>query len=151
MTKTEFYRVQREVQAMRQVNHPNICKTYATLLDTNFGTLNSLIVMEKIEGGDLFEHIERKGKLNRPWRETELTRHFVALINAFAELQHCGIVHSDIKPQNIVLTPQGDAKVIDFGISLISYSEYFATTSTFKVGGTVPYFPLYSSKLISTS
>lgn len=49
-------------------------------------------------------------------------------------------MHSDIKPQNLVMTPLGDLKVIDFGISLIGYSEYFATTQLLKVGGTVPYF-----------
>ena len=136
----EFNQVQREALTMCQVNHPNICKVYTTLLDNRNGQLNNLIVMEKCEGSDLGKEIEARAKKGQFWTEQELWCHFTALLSAFKEIQSKHIVHSDVKPQNIVMTPERVAKVIDFGISLQSYTEFFANTQTYKVGGTVPYF-----------
>lgn len=139
-TQAEYNEVQKEGATMCMISHPNICKIYANLFDTTHGTLNNLIVMEKIEGGDLSVHIQRHAVQGRPWPENELTRHFYALLSAFAELETRGIAHSDIKPQNIVLAPSGDMKVIDFGISLVDAREFFITAKTLQVGGTIPYF-----------
>jgi len=139
-TPDEFNQVQREALAMCQLSHPNICKAYTSLLDSRHGRLNNLLVMEKCEGWDLYREVKKRAKKEDPWPEEELLSHFNSMISAFSHMQSKKIAHSDIKPQNMVITPNFEIKVIDFGISLQGYMDFFTETSTFKVGGTVPYF-----------
>ena len=136
----EFNRVQREALAMFQLSHPNVCKIYASLLDCRKERLDNLLVMEKCEGLDLGQEISKRAKLGFFWEETQLWNYFLQLIDVFQEMQLKNIVHSDIKPQNLMLGPSSTIKVIDFGISLQGYSEFFKSSAGFRLGGTLPYF-----------
>ena len=97
-----------EAQAVAMLSHPNIVSVY----DVSRGE-TEYIVMELIEGITLKQYMERRGKLN--WRES---LHFI--IQIMRGLQHAhsrGIIHRDIKPQNIMVLRDGSVKIADFGIA----------------------------------
>ncbi len=105
-------RFKNESKAIAVLSHPNIVKVY----DVSFGDKIQYIVMEYIEGITLKEYIEQQKVVN--WKEAV---HFVSQI--LLALQHAhdkGIVHRDIKPQNIMLLQDGTIKVADFGIARFS-------------------------------
>ena len=107
-------RFKNESKAIAVLSHPNIVKVY----DVSYGETLQYIVMEYIEGITLKEYIENK---TFSWKEAV---HFVTQI--LRALQHAhdkGIVHRDIKPQNIMLIQNGNIKVTDFGIARFSRSE----------------------------
>ena len=111
------------------LSHPNIVKVY----DVSFGDRLQYIVMEYVEGITLKEYIEQQKVIN--WKEAV---HFVTQI--LRALQHAhdkGIVHRDIKPQNIMLLQNGNIKVTDFGIARFSRSE--TRTMTESAIGSVHY------------
>ena len=137
----EFNRVQREALALSQLSHPNICKVYGTLLEIRNNKFKNLIVLENCEGICLRLEIEARAKTGMKFfTEEEVWRTITDLVNAFAHIETKNIVHSDVKPDNLVLAQDGLVKVIDFGISLHGNAELFGTTKTLKVGGTIPYF-----------
>lgn len=108
-------RFKNESKAIAVLSHPNIVKVY----DVSFGDRLQYIVMEYVEGITLKEYIEQQKVIN--WKEAV---HFVTQI--LRALQHAhdkGIVHRDIKPQNIMLLQNGNIKVTDFGIARFSRSE----------------------------
>ena len=108
-------RFKNESKAIAVLSHPNIVKVY----DVSFGDRLQYIVMEYVEGITLKEYIEQQMIIN--WKETV---HFVSQI--LLALQHAhdkGIVHRDIKPQNIMLLQDGTIKVTDFGIARFSRSD----------------------------
>lgn len=107
-------RFKNESKAIAVLSHPNIVKVY----DVSYGETLQYIVMEYIDGITLKEYIENK---TFSWKEAV---HFVTQI--LRALQHAhdkGIVHRDIKPQNIMLIQNGNIKVTDFGIARFSRSE----------------------------
>ena len=111
------------------LSHPNIVKVY----DVSFGDRLQYIVMEYIEGITLKEYIEQQKVIN--WKEAV---HFVTQI--LKALQHAhdkGIVHRDIKPQNIMLLQDGTIKVSDFGIARFSRGD--TRTMTESAIGSVHY------------
>ncbi|MBR5496251.1 MAG: Stk1 family PASTA domain-containing Ser/Thr kinase [Oscillospiraceae bacterium] len=130
MTSDELVRSFRnESKAIALLDHPNIVK----VKDVNFGDRIQYIVMEHIEGITLKECIERKGKLG--WKETV---HFVSqVLHALKHAHEKGIVHRDIKPQNIMLLQNGQIKVMDFGIA--RFSRDAAKTIADKAIGSVHY------------
>ena len=104
-------RFKNESKAIAILSHPNIVK----VLDVSFGEHIQYIVMEYIDGITLKEYIDRQSVT---WKEAV---HFTVQI--LAALQHAhdkGIVHRDIKPQNIMLLADGTIKVTDFGIARFS-------------------------------
>ena len=124
-------RFKNESKAIAILSHPNIVKVY----DVSFGERLQYIVMEYIDGITLKEYIDQQKDIK--WKEAV---HFVVQI--LRALQHAhdkGIVHRDIKPQNIMLLPDGTIKVTDFGIARFSRSELHATGSTDKAIGSVHY------------
>ncbi len=129
-TNDEFLRrFKNESKAISLLSHPNIIKIY----DVSFGDLIQYIVMEYIEGITLKEHIERSGSLS--WRDA-----LYFTIQILRGLQHAhdrGIVHRDVKPQNIMLLPDGTIKVTDFGIARFARNEQ--KTITDKAIGSVHY------------
>ncbi|HIW54392.1 MAG TPA: Stk1 family PASTA domain-containing Ser/Thr kinase [Candidatus Ruthenibacterium merdigallinarum] len=123
-------RFKNEAKAVSLLNHPNITKVY----DVGVSDDMWYIVMEYIEGITLKEYMEYRGKA-LTYKET---LHFV--MQVLAALQHAhekGIVHRDIKPQNIMLLADGTIKVMDFGIARFSRSE--SNTMTDKAIGSVHY------------
>ena len=122
-------RFKNESKAIAVLSHPNIVKVY----DVSFGDRLQYIVMEYVEGITLKEYIEQQKVIN--WKEAV---HFVTQI--LRALQHAhdkGIVHRDIKPQNIMLLQNGNIKVTDFGIARFSRSE--TRTMTESAIGSVHY------------
>lgn len=115
-------RFKNESKAIAVLSHPNIVKVY----DVSYGDKLQYIVMEYVEGITLKEYIEQQGVIS--WKETV---HFTTQI--LRALQHAhdkGIVHRDIKPQNIMLLENGTIKVTDFGIARFSRSETRTMTDT---------------------
>ncbi len=122
-------RFKNESKAIAMLSHPNIVKVY----DVSFGDLIQYIVMEYIEGITLKEFIEREGSLR--WKDAV---HFTVQI--LKGLQHAhdkGIVHRDVKPQNIMVFSDGTIKVTDFGIARFARSDQ--RTITDKAIGSVHY------------
>lgn len=121
LTNDEFKRrFKNESKAIAVLSHPNIVRVY----NVSFGDRLQYIVMEYVDGITLKEYIEQQGAIN--WKETV---HFVGQI--LAALQHAhdkGIVHQDIKPQNIMLLQDGTIKVTDFGIARFSRTENTSTS-----------------------
>ena len=109
-------RFKNESKAISILNHPNIVKVY----DVSVTDKLQYIVMEYIDGITLKEYLNKRGG-RLTWRESV---HFVEQI--LYALQHAhenGVVHRDVKPQNIMLLPDGSLKMMDFGIARISRAE----------------------------
>ena len=109
-------RFKNESKAISLLNHPNIVKVY----DVSVSDHLQYIVMEYVDGMTLREYLnERGGKLTS--RETV---HFISQILKALEHAHAnGVVHRDIKPQNIMLLDNGQLRMMDFGIARISRAE----------------------------
>ncbi len=130
LSNEEFKRrFKNESKAIAVLSHPNIVRVY----NVSFGDRIQYIVMEYVDGITLKEYIEQQGVIN--WKEAV---HFVGQI--LAALQHAhdkGIVHQDIKPQNILLLQDGTIKVTDFGIARFSRAD--SNTTSEKAIGSVHY------------
>ncbi len=122
-------RFKNEAKAIAVLSHPNIVKVY----DVSFGDRLQYIVMEYIEGITLKEYIEQQKVVN--WKEAV---HFVnQILKALQHAHDKGIVHRDIKPQNIILLQDGTIKVSDFGIARFSRGD--TRTMTESAIGSVHY------------
>ena len=132
LSNEEFVRrFRNESKAIAILNHPNIVK----VLDVGFGERLQYIVMEYIDGITLKEYLDQRKDIR--WKEAV---HFTSQI--LRALQHAhdkGIVHRDIKPQNIMLLSDGTIKVTDFGIARLTRSEMQATAVGNKAIGSVHY------------
>ena len=101
-----------ESQAVAMLSHPNIVSVY----DVSKGGGLEYIVMELIDGITLKQYMERRGQLN--WREA---LHFITqVMRALSHAHSRGIIHRDIKPQNIMILRDGSVKVADFGIACLT-------------------------------
>ncbi len=109
-------RFKNESKAISLLNHPNIVKVYDVSVNDDL----QYIVMEYVDGMTLREYLnERGGRLTS--RETV---HFISQILKALEHAHAnGVVHRDIKPQNIMLLDNGQLRMMDFGIARISRAE----------------------------
>lgn len=122
-------RFKNESKAIAVLSHPNIVKVY----DVSFTERVQFIVMELVDGITLKEYIEQQHILT--WKECV---HFtIQVLRALSHAHDRGIVHRDIKPQNIMLLPDGTIKVMDFGIARFARSE--TRTMTDKALGSVHY------------
>ena len=98
-----------EAELMAMLSHPNIVKIYDTCLEGDY----RYFVMEYIEGITLKKHILGKGALD----VDEILFLSRQILSALSAIHEKGIVHSDIKPQNVVVLPDGHVCLMDFGIS----------------------------------
>ena len=117
-----------ESQAVAQLSHPNIVSVY----DVSRGGDTEYIVMELIDGITLKQYMEKRGQLN--WRES---LHFITqIMRGLSHAHSRGIIHRDIKSQNIMVLRDGSVKVADFGIACLADS---AQTMTQEALGSVHY------------
>ena len=105
-------RFRREMRAVALLSHPNLVQAH----DAERAGALHFLVMEFIEGTDLAALVEQQGPLPVP-RACDYVRQ-AAL--GLAHAHEHGLVHRDIKPQNLMLTPQGEIKVLDFGLASIA-------------------------------
>ncbi|MCL1829017.1 MAG: Stk1 family PASTA domain-containing Ser/Thr kinase [Oscillospiraceae bacterium] len=121
-------RFESESHAVAQLSHPNIVSVY----DVSSSDDTEYIVMELIDGITLKQYMKKKGALS--WKET---LHFsIQIAKALSHAHEKGIVHRDIKPQNIMLLKDGAIKVADFGIA---YLENEQSEESYETIGSVHY------------
>ena len=117
-----------ESLAVAQLSHANVVSVY----DVSRSGDTEYIVMELVDGITLKQYMERRGKMD--WREA---LHFITqIMRALSHAHSRGIIHRDIKPQNIMVLRDGSVKVADFGIACLADS---AQTLTQEALGSVHY------------
>ncbi|MCR5306855.1 MAG: Stk1 family PASTA domain-containing Ser/Thr kinase [Oscillospiraceae bacterium] len=122
-------RFRNESKAIAVLSHPNIVKVF----DVGFSDRIQFIVMEYIDGFTLNEYMEQEGQLD--WRDA--VHYILQILRALQHAHSKGIVHRDIKPQNIMMLQDGTIKVMDFGIAKFARED--GKTGTDKAIGTVHY------------
>src|SRR3978361_177836 len=128
-------RFRREAQASASLNHPAIVAVYDTGEDRTASGATPYIVMEYVEGETLRDVLRRERRPS-PERAMSLTADICAALD-FSHRN--GIVHRDVKPGNVMITPQGTVKVMDFGIARAVSDSAATMTSTAAVIGTAQY------------
>ena len=132
-------RLFREAQAAATLDHPNICAIHEVGEEGD----SSFIVMQYVEGNTLSNAIK-----NNPLPPEEIVDIGIQTAAALAEAHSHGIIHRDIKPQNMIVTPRGQVKVLDFGLAkIVPADQSLQTTSptdsrltdTGEIVGTVGY------------
>ena len=127
-------RFRKEALALAKLNHPNIGTVY------DFDTQNDVdfLVMEFIPGETLGQRIAKGSLPDKEWIAISLQ-----IAAALEEAHEHGIVHQDLKPGNIMVTPKGQAKVLDFGLARLldadAAGEVTATLTQTDGAGTLPY------------
>ncbi|MFI5046871.1 MAG: Stk1 family PASTA domain-containing Ser/Thr kinase [Acidimicrobiia bacterium] len=127
---TAVERFRREAQAVARLNHPNIVAVYDWGEDDD----TAFIVMEYVDGQTLREVLYDRGWLT----PLEAASVGAEIADALAFAHRHGVVHRDVKPGNVLITPEGEVKVTDFGIARADSSD--ALTRTGAVMGTATYF-----------
>ena len=127
---TNVERFRREAQAAAGLNHPHIVAVY----DWGEEDDTSFIVMEYVPGQTLREIMQTYGRLS----PMDAARIAAEIADALSFAHAHGVVHRDVKPGNVLITPQGQVKVTDFGIARAETSE--PLTKTGAVLGTATYF-----------
>ena len=122
----------RESQAAASMSHPNIVNIYDVGKEGNI----HYIVMELIEGRALSDYIKEQGPM--PYPKVIAISKQIASALAFAHKNH--IIHRDVKPHNIMMTPNGTAKITDFGIAKAVNNATIVESNTEGIIGSVHYF-----------
>ena len=131
-------RFRREAQSAASLNHPAIVSVYDTgeeMSTDGSNVAQPYIVMEYVAGRTLRD-ILREGRKILPERALEITSGVLAALDYS---HRAGIIHRDIKPGNVMLTPSGDVKVMDFGIARAVSDASSTMTQTAAVVGTAQY------------
>src|SRR5580658_1732777 len=102
-----------EAKAASALNHPNI----VTIFDIGSENGIDFLVMELVPGKSLDQLIPRTGM-----RLSEILRAAVQIADAFSQAHAAGIVHRDLKPANVMLTPESQVKILDFGLAKLTQS-----------------------------
>ncbi|WP_153505736.1 Stk1 family PASTA domain-containing Ser/Thr kinase [Cumulibacter manganitolerans] len=128
-------RFRREAQSAASLNHPAIVSVYDTGTDPTTDPPTPYIVMEFVEGQTLRELLRTEGTLEAP----QAMRITAEICGALDFSHRNGIVHRDVKPGNVMITPAGRVKVMDFGIARAVSDTAATMTATAAVVGTAQY------------
>lgn len=128
-------RLRAEALAAASLDHPYICKIYE-LLETSSATI---VVMEFVDGETLGDILDRRVP---PLLDT--LRYGSEIAEGLANAHARGIVHRDVKPSNVMVTPHGHIKLLDFGIARVN-NELALTQSGLTLPGNIPGTPQYMS------
>ena len=123
-------RFKREAEACRRLNHPNV----VNMIDSGVVGGIAFIAFEYVDGETLKERIIRKGRLE----QEEAVHCALQILSALSHAHLRGIIHRDVKPQNVLVSKTGQLKISDFGIAGIADTQ--TLTSDGNVMGSVHYF-----------
>ena len=130
-------RFREEARTASALNHPNICTIYEVAEEQG----EMFIAMEFVEGRPLSESI-RDGRMST----SSVVRYARQIAGALEHAHARGVIHRDLKPLNIVITPEGDAKILDFGLAkrtdpndVTRKTLQAVTATTVGLAGTMPY------------
>jgi serine/threonine-protein kinase len=104
-------RFQREMELSRRVQHANIART----IDSGIEDGAHYMVMEYVAGDSLYNIV--KSEYGGPLGVADAARYFVCVLDGLSAAHNAGLVHRDIKPSNLMVTPAGDAKILDLGVA----------------------------------
>lgn len=110
----------REIELIRKLNHPNICRLYDTIITDEA----IYMITEVVPGGELFDYVSQKDHLG----EDESRNIMRQLVKATEYMHRSGIVHRDLKMENILLNSDGTVKIIDMGLG-----NFFDATGKHKL------------------
>ncbi len=125
-------RFRREMELSQRCSHPNLARTLAV---GNDGDVH-FMVMEYIPGESLYDMV--KSETAGPLRVPDAARLFLKLVDGLEAAHRSGLIHRDIKPSNIMITPQGDVKLLDMGLARALDDETGLTRAN-TVLGTIDY------------
>ncbi len=128
---TLLQRFLREAKSAEALEHPNIAAIY----DRGNDQGRHYLVLELVAGGDLQERVKAEG----PLPLTQATRVIRAVAEGLKYASGQGVIHRDIKPANLLLTPDGEVKIIDLGLALQADNEDERVTRDGTTVGTVDY------------
>ena len=123
-------RFKREAEVNKKLNHPNVVNS----IDSGFVSGVSYIALEYVDGQTLKDHIAENGKMD----QEEAVHCALSILAALSHAHQRGIVHRDVKSQNILITRNGQVKISDFGIAGLADTK--TLTSDGNVMGSVHYF-----------
>ena len=126
-------RAEREAKLAAKLNHSNVVAVFDLVEETSDGQSHQWLVMEYVEGTDLAELIRQRGRLSPDDAAPILAQ----VAGALAAAHGAGIVHRDVKPSNILVAPDGQVKLSDFGIARTSSDP--SLTQTGLVTGSPAY------------
>lgn len=115
------YGIEREIIIMKLISHPNIMGLYDVWENDN----ELYLVLEYVQGGELFEFIINNGKLS----EHEAIKYFKMIINGVSYCHKFNICHRDLKPENILMDKDGIIKIADFGMAALETNQRLLETS----------------------
>ena len=104
--------IKEEIKTISSLDHPNIVRYYETYINDDYVYL----VMEHIGGGDLFDKITSSE--NGVFTEDMAAHYMKKLLSAVNHMHSKGIIHRDIKAENIMISKEDEIKIIDFGLSM---------------------------------
>ncbi|QDV37197.1 serine/threonine-protein kinase [Tautonia plasticadhaerens] len=127
-------RFYREMELSRRVRHPNLTRTLevGSVGDAHY------MVMEYVPGDSLYNLVKGIHGGSGPLRFDEAARYFIRALAGLHAAHQAGLVHRDVKPSNLMVTPEGDAKLLDLGLAK-SMHEESALTHPNAVVGTLDY------------
>ncbi len=127
-----------EAKAVASLDHPGICPVYDAGVDTEG---RAFMVMQYVQGETLAAQLKRG-----PLAAGEALRLCTQIAEALSAAHRTGVVHRDLKPQNIIVTPSGQPKIVDFGIAKVlalpaasDWETASALTNAYAVAGTPAY------------
>ncbi|KAK6461550.1 hypothetical protein DFJ63DRAFT_297724 [Scheffersomyces coipomensis] len=115
------YGIEREIIIMKLISHPNIMGLYDVWENKN----DLYLILEYIEGGELFDYLIKRGRL----QEFEAINYFKQIINGIGYLHQFNICHRDLKPENLLLDFNKNIKIADFGMAALEVKEKLLETS----------------------
>ena len=105
-------RFEREARSAARIDHPAVVDVHDQGADSNNGTDRLFLVMELVDGGTLRDVLRARGALGVPAAFAVMEQ----VLSGLAEAHRIGIVHRDVKPENVLISRTGEVKVADFGL-----------------------------------
>ncbi len=123
-----LHRFRREMDLSRRVKHPNLAKTIDVGRERNV----YFMILEYVRGCSLYEMI--KSESGGPFRVPDAAQFFLKVLAGLGAAHEVGLIHRDVKPSNLMVTPNGDAKILDLGLARMLGEEGGLTRPNVVIG-----------------